>query len=154
VAETPSLDQLLRRGRLFTLRHRRPLAAGLAAAAVFVAVGETRTTPTVLPEVALQPQSGRVALPVRAADAGVVALLQPGDEVDVLGILVDGATGVVASGVQVLQVPDVADSSGFLSASADRTLVVLDASPAEAVRLAAAQSAGPLTIAIRPASSR
>ncbi len=148
------MEQLLRRGRLLTLRHRRPLAAVLAAAAVFVAVSETRATPIPPAKVQLQPQPGRVALPVRAADAGVVALLQPGDEVDVLGVLVDGATGVVASGVQVLQVPDVAASSGFLSASADRTLVVLDTSTADAVRLAAAQSAGPLTIAIRPGLSR
>ena len=148
------MEQLLRRGRLLTLRHRRPLAAVLAPPAVFVAVGEKRTTPVAPTQVQQQPQPRPVALPVRAADAGVVALLRPGDEVDVLGVLVDGGTGVVASAVQVLQVPDVAASSGFLSASADRTLVVLDASTADAVRLAAAQSAGPLTIAIRPGLSR
>jgi hypothetical protein len=151
VAETPSLDQILRRTRLLIIRQRRPLAAALAAAAVFVAVGDNRAMPTAAPEAELQPQAGRVGLPVRAADAGVVALLQPGDEVDVLGVLTDGVTGVVASAVQVLRVPDIDSAGGFLSSAADRTLVVLDASPADAVRLAAAQSAGPLTIAIRPA---
>jgi Flp pilus assembly protein CpaB len=154
VAETPSVDRLLRRARLLSLRHRRPLAAALAAAAVFVAVGETRTTPATPTEIALQPQPGRVALPVRAADAGVVALLRPGDEIDVLGVLIDGATGVVASGVRVLRVPDASVGGGFLTGSSERTLVVLDAAPSDAIGLAAAQAAGPLTLAIRSAAGR
>jgi Flp pilus assembly protein CpaB len=103
--------------------------------------------------------SGLVAVGVRIADAGMAALLRSGSVVDVLAApLRDGfadgfgpPTGagtaeVVASGVRVLAVP--AGKRGGLEGA----LVLVAATEPQAARLAAAEAAGRLSIALRPDS--
>lgn len=88
--------------------------------------------------------SGRVALPVRVADADAIALLQVGSVVDVLAADGRGAARVVAGGAQVLALPEVSTDS--FSGGA---LVVVAVSSATATSLAGAAAVGPLSIALR-----
>jgi Flp pilus assembly protein CpaB len=116
---------------------------------------------------------GSVAAPVRIADAGEVALVRPGDRVDVLASAASGTSGTsaisptsgasassaaggqfrdvaqtavpVASGAVVLSVP-----TSTASSAADGGLVVL-AVPAETARaLAGAASSDRLSLVLRP----
>lgn len=90
--------------------------------------------------------AGAVAAPVRIADPGAVALLRPGDRVDVVSA---GSTGgepprLVASDVPVVGVPP-ADSDG----AAEGALIVLAASPEVAARLVAAAATSRLSLTVR-----
>lgn len=87
---------------------------------------------------------GRVLAPVRLADADVVALLRPGDLVDVLSSAADGgATGTVARSVRVVTVPAQDPDDQGTSAGA---LVVLDVDAGDAEPLARAAATGSLTV--------
>lgn len=104
---------------------------------------------------ALLRERGLVATGVRIADAGLVALLRPGAVIDVLGATSDdafdrpvdiGIGEVVASEVRVLAVP-----GGTRSALGDTSggaLVVVAVTPAQAVRLAAAQAQRRLSLIV------
>jgi len=116
---------------------------------------------------------GLVAVPVRLADPGILAVLRPGDLVDVLAArpagdssLADsptapddgtppGLAAVVASGVRVIAVPaasaNVEDSFGAASTSfgGDGALVVLATTPQAAQRLAAAAVSSSLSAIVR-----
>ena len=87
---------------------------------------------------------GHVLAPVRLADADVVALLAPGDVVDVIASAADGgATGTVARAVRVVTVPARdPDDQG----TATGALVVLDVVEDDAEPLARAAAAGSLTV--------
>ena len=87
-----------------------------------------------------------VAAPVRIADPGAVALLRPGDRVDVVSA---GSTGsepprMVASNVPVVGVPP-PDSDG----AAEGALIVLATSPDVAARLVAAAATSRLSLTVR-----
>jgi pilus assembly protein CpaB len=116
---------------------------------------------------------GLVAVPVRLADPGVLAVLRPGDLVDVLAAhpagdptLADsptapdhasspGLAAVVAAGVRVIAVPaagpNVEDSTGAASIGlgGDGALVILATTPQAAQRLAAAAVTSSLSAIIR-----
>jgi Flp pilus assembly protein CpaB len=116
---------------------------------------------------------GLVAVPVRLADPGVLAVLRPGDLIDVLAArpagdptLADSPTGpdhasppglaaVVAAGVRVIAVPatgaNVEDSLGAASPvlGGDGALVILATTPQAAQRLAAAAVTSSLSAIIR-----
>lgn len=87
---------------------------------------------------------GHVLAPVRLADADVVALLRPGDIVDVIASASDGgATTTVAREVRVVTVPARdPDESG----TATGALVVLDVAGSDAEPLARAAATGGLTV--------
>lgn len=89
-----------------------------------------------------------VAAPVRIADAGAVALLRPGDRVDVLAAATreDGpsAARVVAAAVPVLTVPRASDA-----AYAEGGLVVLATTSATAATLARAAVTSRLSVTLR-----
>ncbi|HET7902780.1 MAG TPA: Flp pilus assembly protein CpaB [Candidatus Nanopelagicales bacterium] len=88
--------------------------------------------------------TGLVAVPVRLADDGVAALLQPGDVVDLVSAH-EGSAEVVAAGVRVLAVPRAATSASVLGASGEvgaGSLVVVAASTSAALALQRAQSDG------------
>lgn len=91
--------------------------------------------------------TGLVAVPVRLADQASTRLLHAGDRVDVLAAPTGGndpaATAlVVASGVQVLAVPETDDAEG--------ALVVVAATPAVAARLASAAVGSRLSVVVLP----
>ena len=87
---------------------------------------------------------GHVLAPVRLADADVVALLEPGDLVDVIASAADGgATTTVARSVRVVTVPATdPDDQG----TATGALVVLDLADDDAEPLARAAATGNLTV--------
>ncbi|MGH3383914.1 MAG: Flp pilus assembly protein CpaB [Nocardioidaceae bacterium] len=91
---------------------------------------------------------GRVAAPVRIADADAVALLQPGDRIDVMAADPQSAqaASVVATRAPVIVVPKPETGS---PTSGSGALVVLAVSGESAKKLARAAVAGPLSIAIR-----
>jgi len=83
--------------------------------------------------------SGRVAVPVRLADAASAALLQAGDRIDVLAASTSAGTSagqrdavLVAQKAEVLAVPSSVGDTG------EGALVLLSETPAVAARLAAA----------------
>jgi pilus assembly protein CpaB len=94
---------------------------------------------------------GLVATPVRLADAGIASFLRSGDRVDVLaaatGETGPAAAGTVATGVRVLAVPALDDTSvgGSLDGGA---LVVLATTRATAALLARAEVASRLSVTI------
>ena len=82
--------------------------------------------------------------PVRLADADVVALLRPGDVVDVLAS--DPQTDrarTVARGLRVVTVPAAQEESGSAGPGA---LVLLDATASDTEPLAQAAASGSLTV--------
>jgi pilus assembly protein CpaB len=99
-----------------------------------------------------------VATTVRIADAGAVALIRPGDVVDVLAAAVQpgepdtGSAAVVAAGVRVLTVPGAGELSaaGGQPAMGDGALVVLATSPQIAGVLARAAVTSRLSLTVRP----
>jgi pilus assembly protein CpaB len=109
-------------------------------------------------------QANVVAAPVRLADPDQVALVRPGDVVDVLAArAIDGggqSATLVASGVTVITVPDLASedvSTGLLGAGGSASssigagrLVVLAVDSATATDLAAAATRSQLSIVIKP----
>ena len=88
---------------------------------------------------------GAVAVPVRLADAGVAALVRPGDRVDVVAVTGSGQTSVIAAGVSVLAVPQAPEAS-----LADGALIVLAAPEYLAPRLIAAALGARLAVTLRP----
>lgn len=101
-------------------------------------------TETRLAGSALLGAGGRVAAPVRIADAGSAALLHPGDRVDLLAAPHDGGpAAVVASDVEVLVVP--ASASGL----DEGALVVVACTPSAAQRLAGAAVSSRISVVLR-----
>ena len=102
--------------------------------------------------------AGLVAAPVRIADAGSAALLQPGDVIDVLAA--DGAGGpdaeaaasearLVASDVRVVTVPRDDDSVLAGGDLGEGALVVLATTSETAARLASAAVTSRLSMTLR-----
>ncbi|WP_242483060.1 hypothetical protein [Streptomyces sp. HSG2] len=151
-------------------RHRRPaVVGGLVVAAVLVvaapgpreappagrghppAATRSASDPLAAAGVPGRPPPGgrRVSAPVRIADADTVALLRPGDRVDVV------ATGevpggddvrVLARGARVSEVPEAGEREG--GGTEAGALVVLSVARATAVRLAAAGTATRLAVTL------
>ncbi len=97
---------------------------------------------------------GRVAAPVRVADAAAAALAEAGSRVDVL-VAAEGATSaqVVATDATVLAASADADPGGLLAGGGSDPssggLLVLSVTPDQAAGLAAAAGRGPLMITLR-----
>lgn len=88
--------------------------------------------------------AGHVLAPVRLADADVVALLRPGDRVDVIATASDGgATATVVRSVRVVTVPPSDPDDPGASPGA---LVVLEVGGGDAEALARAAATGALTV--------
>ncbi len=126
--------------------------------------GEILTTSRLLTASQLTPEPGRRAAPVRIADPGAVALLRPGDIIDVLGTSGGGlgvsAAAVVAAKVRVLTVPrrgPEGGGGGLLNGSPatatestpQGSLIVLDVREDTALALARAAAAGRLSVVLR-----
>ncbi|MFJ9537153.1 hypothetical protein ACIRPX_07860 [Streptomyces sp. NPDC101225] len=134
------------------LRHRRrAVAAGLAVtAAALVAAGPRDTEGARGHPVADPVRRHRtvetVSAPVRIADGATVALLRPGDRVDVVAAPETAAGGdarVVARGARVAKVPKPLDE-----AAGSGALVVLSVPRATAARLAGAAATARLAVIV------
>ncbi len=93
----------------------------------------------------------RAAVPVRIADAGVVALLDVGDRVDLVAVDPDARDQpprVVAVGARVLALPTLDAPS--VAGAQDGRLLVASVLPTEASSVAAAGVAGYLTLTLSP----
>ena len=96
-----------------------------------------------------------VLAPLRIADAEAVALLRPGDVVDVLGagLPVEGATAssarLLASAVRVVTVPRVQDDSGIAAVTGDGALIVVTTTASTAARLAGAAVTDRISVVLR-----
>lgn len=87
---------------------------------------------------------GRALAPVRLADADVVALLRPGDRVDVLAVAAEGGEATtVARAVRVVTVPAVAADQQGVTAGA---LIVLDVADTQVEALTRAAGGDSLTV--------
>ena len=93
--------------------------------------------------------AGRVMAPLRLGDAGMAALLHPGDVVDVVAADAESARAtVVADGVRVITVPHERDDPGTEPESGG-ALVLLDVDRATAAVLARAAVSATLTVVWR-----
>ncbi|MBI1377295.1 MAG: hypothetical protein GC157_07425 [Frankiales bacterium] len=103
--------------------------------------------------------AGTVAAPLRVADPGVAALLRTGDTVDVLAATADAdgraVASVVATRVRVLAVPGAAGTpaggllgGGGAVTSGDGSLVVVAATPGQALELARAALRGRISLSL------
>ena len=101
-------------------------------------------TPLALVAPRAGPPPGRVVAPVRLSDAGLVALLRPGDVVDLVGTDDQGGgASVVARSARVVTVPRVeADTT----TGSPGGLVLVEVPRGAATDLARAAVAGPLTL--------
>jgi Flp pilus assembly protein CpaB len=91
---------------------------------------------------------GRVAAPVRIADAEAVRLLRPGDRIDVMAADPQGRveTALVAPDTPVIVVPR---GGGGTNQDSSGAIVVLAVSPDTASRLAKASVSGPISFTLR-----
>ena len=97
----------------------------------------------VSPRAAVAP--GHVVAPLRLADAGLAALLRPGDVVDVLGADEQTAQArVVARAVRVVTIPPPLEETADSGA-----LVLVEVGPTAATDLAQGAAAGALTVTWR-----
>ena len=84
-------------------------------------------------------QPGRRAVPVRLPDPGMVALLEVGDQVDLIAASPkDGAVSTVAVGVPVLALPAPDQGTGATASGLPGRLVILGLTPTEIAPVAAA----------------
>ena len=130
--------------RAFMRRHRRPLAALSAGAAVLIALSTVRqpaAAPATGPrQMALTPGTVAISVELDISRAHLI----PGAVIDVVSIPEDGTSAhVVTRDTDVL---DVASTSTLGASSA--TNVLLGASEADALALADAAARGPLTALI------
>lgn len=94
-----------------------------------------------------RPSADGVVAPVRLADAGVVALLRPGDVVDLVGTdEQDGTAAVLAGAARVVSIPQVEEEAGAGSAGG---LVLVEVPSATGTLLASAAARGPVTVVWR-----
>lgn len=91
---------------------------------------------------------GKVALPVRFAEATALPLLRVGAHIDVLGAAANGADyGVVAANVRVVALP--AASEGGVLGGSQGGLVLVEVDSAQAAAIAAAASVSAVSFALR-----
>ena len=129
-------------------RHRRALAALVAAAAMLFALASLRSTPTSA-QASADPAStnglrlGEVAVPVTLASAALAATVMPGDVVDIVAVPEDGDASVLAPAARVLR----SAAGGGLGAGSS-SVVLLAVAERNALPLSAALDQK-LTVVIR-----
>jgi len=121
-------------------------------AGVAVGVGDPITGRTLLARTDAALGGGRVLTPVRVADAATLALISPGDTIDVIAAWPAGTAGpatatTVAAGVRVVSVPAPVKGTTYTT---EGGLVVLAVPPATAVRIAAAAVSARISLTLQP----
>ncbi len=105
-------------------------------------------TPANLLESGALVAAGKVALPVRFAEATAIPLLRVGAHIDVLGAAANGADyGVVAADVRVVALPEFSDG-GVLGGS-QGALVLVEVDSSQAASVVAAASVSAVSFALR-----
>ncbi|HEY3408282.1 MAG TPA: SAF domain-containing protein [Propionicimonas sp.] len=105
-------------------------------------------TPAILLESGAQVGVGKVALPVRFAEATALPLLRVGAHIDVLGAAASGSGyGVVASDVRVVAIP--APGEGGVLGGSQNGLVLVEVDSTQAAAIAAAASVSAVSFALR-----
>jgi Flp pilus assembly protein CpaB len=127
------------------------LAGGLAGRTLAgpVTAGEPITDVRLVAPSLLAGYPGRVALPVRIADADAVGLLRAGDHVDL--VAADprrGTASYVAIDVPILSLPPPSAAAAADSASASGRLVVVAAEPSEVEAIAGAAATDLLSVVL------
>jgi Flp pilus assembly protein CpaB len=125
-----------------------PDAVGRTVAAP-VRAGEPVTDVRLVTPSLLEGYPGRVAVPVRIADAAAVSLLRSGDQVDL--VAADprrGTASSVAVGVAVLAIPPPEAGQTTGSAALTGRLVVIAAAPSDVDRIAGAAATDLLSVVI------
>lgn len=93
---------------------------------------------------------GMVIAPVRVADPDLIALLRPGDRIDLLGAGAEGRYAVLADGVRLVAVPTAEESGGGLAPSGSgASMVLVEVDADAALTLAEAAAAGPIAVVLR-----
>jgi Flp pilus assembly protein CpaB len=114
-----------------------------------VRAGEPVTDVRLVAASLLDGYPGRVALPVRIADAAAVGLLRSGDRIDL--VAADprrGTASYVAVGVTVLTVPAPDSEQGTGGADLTGRLVVVAAAPSDVDRIAGAAATDLLSVVV------
>jgi Flp pilus assembly protein CpaB len=114
-----------------------------------VRAGEPVTDARLVAPALLDGYPGRVALPVRIADAAAVGLLRSGDRVDL--VAADprrGTASYVAVGVPVLAIPALDPGQATGGAALTGRLVVIAAAPSDVDRIAGAAATDLLSVVI------
>jgi Flp pilus assembly protein CpaB len=105
-------------------------------------------TPAILLESGALVAAGKVALPVRFAEATALPLLHVGGHIDVLGAAASGSDyGVVASDVRVVAIP--APIEGGVLGGSQNALVLVEVDSTQAAAIAAAASVSAVSFALR-----
>ena len=123
-------------------------AAVIGHTVVIPAPARSVLTPAILLESGALVGVGKVALPVRFAEATALPLLRVGAHIDLLGPAANGSDyGVVASDVRVVAIPAPSDG-GVLGGSRDG-LVLVEVDSTQAAAIAAAASVSAVSFALR-----
>jgi hypothetical protein len=135
-------------------RHRRPIAAVLAAAAVVTGLTALRT-PAPVPSASGSPdpstsnptalRPGESTVPVLLESSAIASVLRPGDVVDLVAPTASGEPEVIAAGARVLDLP----STGGGLAPTSGGLLVVAVDENDALAVAVSSSRDDLTVVIR-----
>ncbi len=119
-----------------------------------IRAGEPLTDVRLVSPALLEGRAGEVAVPVRIPDGAVVALLRPGDLIDLIAADPTGAAPArrLAAGVVVLAVPP-PDASGASAIGGRLVLLALSPDAARSVAETAVTSVISVTLAAQPAAA-
>lgn len=92
---------------------------------------------------------GTVIAPVKVRDADVVALLRPGDRIDLLAQDPDGKAQRLARDAVIVALPQPASSGGFADGGSNPTLVLVRVSDTTASKIAELGSSSEILVVLR-----
>lgn len=94
-------------------------------------------------------EPGTVIAPVRVRDADIVALLRPGDRIDLLAQDLDGKAQTVAEDAVIVSLPQPASSGGFADAGSPPSLVLVRVPDSTATQIAELGSSSEILVVLR-----
>lgn len=92
---------------------------------------------------------GTVIAPVKVRDADVVALLRPGDRIDLLAQDLDGKAQTVAEDAVIVSLPQPTSSGGFADAGSSPSLVLIRVPESTASKIAELGSSSEILVVLR-----
>lgn len=122
-------------------------AVGRAAAAGLTRGSLLTEVSVVAPRANSEP--GTVIAPVKVRDPDVVALLRPGDRIDLLAADADGKAQTVASNAVIVALPQPPSSGGFADGGGTPNLVLVRVQESTATQLAELGSGSEILVVLR-----